>query len=620
MAVYTLAFFAHIAEWIFGSRSKVGRTAAALTRAAGAAAEGATAPARSPSRSRQGRRHRPSWSGRRSSPAPRPARATCRTAPAPHGGDEQGDLYGPDRRLPDRPRLPHRGGRCRHPRACRCSARRGATCTSSASPSPRSPSACTSACWLLRKKNVRWLGLPLVTTVLLDLGLAVTVLYTASDQLVPALHSYWLWIHVSTAIFCGAVFYVGAVATLLYLFRDRYETKLVARREDRRLRDLRPGAAARRRDPRQARLPRQRGRLPAVDVHDHRGRDLGRQRLGPLLGLGPEGDLVVHHLGRLRLLPARARHGRLEGPQGGVPGADRLRAASSSTTTASTSSSPASTRTRASDPVLRSTGVCPGRNPAGAHPCGHAGGDGEAASPALRGVSGAAVSPAPAAAPSGPSSAASAWAASPPPAGLRELLGRVRRQLRRLGRRGAEAEGRGEVAERTAAPLADVGLLDARHALQEPQDRGVVEGLAGRPAAHGPRRDDDARHAEPAADRQPVDELVRGAGLRRRRDDVVEQAVVLVVVEDERGLAPTPPGWTRWPRSSRRRSPRRPPAGSPGARTGAGADDPGDRRQPVVAGVVLERARGPGWTPLSYSGSPGFAFLKLANFSSMLQP
>ncbi|NEE52562.1 c-type cytochrome biogenesis protein CcsB, partial [Streptomyces sp. SID8455] len=31
MAVYTLAFFAHIAEWVLGSRSKVGRTAAALS-------------------------------------------------------------------------------------------------------------------------------------------------------------------------------------------------------------------------------------------------------------------------------------------------------------------------------------------------------------------------------------------------------------------------------------------------------------------------------------------------------------------------------------------------------------------------------------------------------------
>lgn len=42
MAVYTLAFFAYIAEWTFGSRSKIGRTAAALT---GAAAKKADAPA-----------------------------------------------------------------------------------------------------------------------------------------------------------------------------------------------------------------------------------------------------------------------------------------------------------------------------------------------------------------------------------------------------------------------------------------------------------------------------------------------------------------------------------------------------------------------------------------------
>ncbi len=79
---------------------------------------------------------------------------------------------------------------------------------------------------LALKKNVRWLGLILVTTVLLDLGIATTWLYTASDQLVPALHSYWLWIHVSTAIFCGAVFYIGAAGAVLYLFRDSYESHL----------------------------------------------------------------------------------------------------------------------------------------------------------------------------------------------------------------------------------------------------------------------------------------------------------------------------------------------------------------------------------------------------------
>lgn len=41
MAVYTIAFFAHIAEWVFGSRSKVGRTAAALTGAGAAGASSA---------------------------------------------------------------------------------------------------------------------------------------------------------------------------------------------------------------------------------------------------------------------------------------------------------------------------------------------------------------------------------------------------------------------------------------------------------------------------------------------------------------------------------------------------------------------------------------------------
>ena len=43
MAVYMLAFFAHIAEWTFGSRSKVARTAAARTPAKGAAAPAAPA-------------------------------------------------------------------------------------------------------------------------------------------------------------------------------------------------------------------------------------------------------------------------------------------------------------------------------------------------------------------------------------------------------------------------------------------------------------------------------------------------------------------------------------------------------------------------------------------------
>ena len=60
------------------------------------------------------------------------------------------------------------------------------------------------------RRDVRWLGLFVVLPVLLTLGLAVTVLYTEAAQLVPALRSYWLVIHVSLAIICGGALCVGA--------------------------------------------------------------------------------------------------------------------------------------------------------------------------------------------------------------------------------------------------------------------------------------------------------------------------------------------------------------------------------------------------------------------------
>lgn len=219
MAVYTLAFFAYIAEWLFGSRSKVGRTAAALT-ADAKKTEAKKAPAVTVN---QGGStavlERPqvvvrSASGSRDVP----------DGPGAHGGDEQGDLY----------------GRIAISLTVLAFLVELAGVVARAASVERAPwgnmyefnitfSTVAVAVYLgllALKKNVRWLGLFLVTTVLLDLGLAVTVLYTASDQLVPALHSYWLYIHVSTAIFCGAVFYVGAVATILYLFKDSYENKI----------------------------------------------------------------------------------------------------------------------------------------------------------------------------------------------------------------------------------------------------------------------------------------------------------------------------------------------------------------------------------------------------------
>ncbi|MFB6958714.1 c-type cytochrome biogenesis protein CcsB [Streptomyces sp. NPDC056309] len=220
MAVYTLAFFAYITEWLFGSRSKVARTAAALTAKDGAAkAQGPAVAVKSAGGTAVLERPKVvvrSAAGARDVP----------DGPGAHGGDEKGDLYGRIAvSLSVLGFLLALGG-----------------VVARAASVQRAPwgnmyefnitfSTVAVGVYLLLlalKKNVRWLGLFLTTTVLLDLGLAVTVLYTASDQLVPALHSYWLYIHVSTAIFCGAVFYVGAVGTLLYLFKDSYENKLAS--------------------------------------------------------------------------------------------------------------------------------------------------------------------------------------------------------------------------------------------------------------------------------------------------------------------------------------------------------------------------------------------------------
>ena len=218
MAVYTLAFFAYIAEWLFGSRSRVGRTAAALT----TEAKGAKGKAPAVTVNKAGGTavlERPKVVVRASAGA-----RDVPDGPGAHGGDEQGDLYGRIAiSLTVLAFLIHLGGVV----ARAASVERAPWGNMYEFNITFSTVAVGVYLTLLAlKKNVRWLGLFLITTVLLDLGIAVTVLYTASDQLVPALHSYWLYIHVSTAILCGAVFYVGAAGTLLYLFKDSYETKL----------------------------------------------------------------------------------------------------------------------------------------------------------------------------------------------------------------------------------------------------------------------------------------------------------------------------------------------------------------------------------------------------------
>jgi len=75
------------------------------------------------------------------------------------------------------------------------------------------------------RQDIRWLGLFIVIPVLLTLGIAVTVLYTESAQLVPALKSYWLLIHVTAAIISSGAFTLAAAVSAVALFRGRAERK-----------------------------------------------------------------------------------------------------------------------------------------------------------------------------------------------------------------------------------------------------------------------------------------------------------------------------------------------------------------------------------------------------------
>ncbi|WP_031511290.1 c-type cytochrome biogenesis protein CcsB [Streptomyces megasporus] len=222
MAVYALAFVAHIVEWVFGSRSKVARTAAALTAEGTKATAAADAEVSVTVRTSGGTKvlEKPKVVTR-SAPG---RRADVPDGPGAAGGDEKGDLYGRIAvSLTALAFLLHFGAVLTRALSVQ-RAPWGNMYEFSTAFSMVAVGAYLG--FLVAKKNIRWLGLPLVTTVLLDLGLAIVVFYTESDQLVPALDSYWMWIHVSLAIVCGALFYIGAVSTLLYLFRDRYETKL----------------------------------------------------------------------------------------------------------------------------------------------------------------------------------------------------------------------------------------------------------------------------------------------------------------------------------------------------------------------------------------------------------
>ena len=164
---------------------------------------------------------------------------------------------------------------------------------------------------LLRKRyGLDWMG-PIVTAmVVVLLMVAVLWLYSPIEPLTEALNSYWLVIHVMSAIVATGAFTLGGITSALYLVRARAEKRELRRRP--RLR--RPAALAGRPGPRL--LPDPRLRVPGVDLRgpDQRA-DLGAPGLVVVLELGPEGGLRLHHLGGVRRLPARPRDRGLAWPE-----------------------------------------------------------------------------------------------------------------------------------------------------------------------------------------------------------------------------------------------------------------------------------------------------------------
>jgi cytochrome c-type biogenesis protein CcsB len=72
------------------------------------------------------------------------------------------------------------------------------------------------------------LGVFVMGSVVIALGLAETLIYTAAGELVPALQSYWLSIHVTAMTLATGIFFVAAVLGVIYLVVDRNARRIAA--------------------------------------------------------------------------------------------------------------------------------------------------------------------------------------------------------------------------------------------------------------------------------------------------------------------------------------------------------------------------------------------------------
>jgi cytochrome c-type biogenesis protein CcsB len=78
---------------------------------------------------------------------------------------------------------------------------------------------------LMKRHHLRWMGVLVTGFLVVVLMLDVLVLYQDAGPLVPALHSYWLAVHVLAAVIASGAFSVGALALVLFLAKDRAERR-----------------------------------------------------------------------------------------------------------------------------------------------------------------------------------------------------------------------------------------------------------------------------------------------------------------------------------------------------------------------------------------------------------
>lgn len=78
---------------------------------------------------------------------------------------------------------------------------------------------------LLKFRDFRYLGTFVTFSVLLVMGLCITVFHTPAAQIIPALDNYWIWIHVPIAILSTVLLYLSAIIALVQILRGRSESK-----------------------------------------------------------------------------------------------------------------------------------------------------------------------------------------------------------------------------------------------------------------------------------------------------------------------------------------------------------------------------------------------------------